>query len=500
MRISKIQKNESTIPALIGGDGRISRWLASAEFLRNGMQVLAKGYRQNPSGVFRVPILLRDWLYVVCGSKYVQEIASAPDHMLSFDEALREVYYPLHGNYTMGKEHVQNPYHILSVRGSLTRSLGRCFPEVRDEMNQAFDDVLALEGSAHLLLTTMAAEWKLIQVHNAFLQIVARTSNRLFVGLRFEYLQLNIDFAVSVSVRGMIISLFPDILKPIFGPPLSKLKSSHRHILKFLKTMIDDRLEKENQYGRDWLERPNDLISWLLDHAQGKERTTPALAMRVLAALTTAMYDLTAYPQHIEPMREEAERVIKEEGWTKAALAKMHKIDSFIRESQRFGVTPGPLSMGRKVVAKEGFTFSDGTTIPHGAILGVPGTAMHRDNSLHPDADTFDGFRFSRMREDVACLESNENGVDAEEKAMSGVFKRHMVSTCPGHLIFGHGRHACPGRFFAAMELKAMLAHILINYDFKAEVEGVRPPDQIFGLFGLPSPNGKIRMRNREGL
>jgi hypothetical protein len=40
-------------------------------------------------------------------------------------------------------------------------------------------------------------------------------------------------------------------------------------------------------------------------------------------------------------MREEAERVIKEEGWTKAALNSMVKIDSFLRESQRIN-TNGP--------------------------------------------------------------------------------------------------------------------------------------------------------------
>jgi hypothetical protein len=34
-------------------------------------------------------------------------------------------------------------------------------------------------------------------------------------------------------------------------------------------------------------------------------------------------------------MREEAERVTREEGWTKPALNSMHKIDSFLRESQR---------------------------------------------------------------------------------------------------------------------------------------------------------------------
>jgi hypothetical protein len=34
-------------------------------------------------------------------------------------------------------------------------------------------------------------------------------------------------------------------------------------------------------------------------------------------------------------MREEAERIVAEQGWSKAALGSMHKIDSFIRESQR---------------------------------------------------------------------------------------------------------------------------------------------------------------------
>jgi hypothetical protein len=53
--------------------------------------------------------------------------------------------------------------------------------------------------------------------------------------------------------------------------------------------------------------------------------------------LASALYDLTTYPEYILPLREEAERAVGEEGWTKAALASMYKIDSFIRESQRLG-------------------------------------------------------------------------------------------------------------------------------------------------------------------
>lgn len=34
-------------------------------------------------------------------------------------------------------------------------------------------------------------------------------------------------------------------------------------------------------------------------------------------------------------MREEVEAVVQEGGWTKAAMGKMRKIDSFLRETQR---------------------------------------------------------------------------------------------------------------------------------------------------------------------
>jgi hypothetical protein len=47
------------------------------------------------------------------------------------------------------------------------------------------------------------------------------------------------------------------------------------------------------------------------------------------------LYRLLANPEYLEPLREEVDAVIKEEGWTKAGVDKMHKIDSFIKETQR---------------------------------------------------------------------------------------------------------------------------------------------------------------------
>ena len=34
-------------------------------------------------------------------------------------------------------------------------------------------------------------------------------------------------------------------------------------------------------------------------------------------------------------------------------------------------------------------------------------------------------------------------------------------------MSFGFGRHACPGRFFAANEIKLILARLLLDYDIR---------------------------------
>ncbi|KAJ7660365.1 cytochrome P450 [Mycena polygramma] len=476
-----------TIPAL-GSTGLISSYLTALQLFSNATEMITQGYYQYRDGVFRIPTLFH-WDYVANGQKRVLEIAAAPDDILSFQDGVADT---LQSDYTLGINITKNPFHISAVRGSLTRNMGRCFPDVHDEIVHAFNHVLGLNDN----------EWKLIQVLPATMQIVARTSNRLFVGLPLcrepEYLQLNIDYTITIFTCGQLIRLIPEFLKP-----------SLRHALKFVGPLLNERLDKENRYGSNYPGRPgsssyhsNDLISWLLDLAEGEERTAPALASRLLVTnmaaihtasttLTQALYDLAVNPEYILPMREEAERVVTAEGWTKTALNSMHKIDSFLRESQRLRGA-APVAMMRKVVAKDGFKFSDGTTVPYNALLGVAGAPAHYDSANYENANQFDGFRFSRMREEHRTV-----GTDGDDGATALKFNRHMVSTAHDHVVFGHGHHACPGRFFAATELKAMLAHMLINYDIKAETEGVRPPDICFAMFRMPNPHGKIWIRKR---
>lgn len=51
---------------------------------------------------------------------------------------------------------------------------------------------------------------------------------------------------------------------------------------------------------------------------------------------THALYHLAANPEYAQPLREEVDTIVREDGWSKASVGKMRKIDSFLKESQRF--------------------------------------------------------------------------------------------------------------------------------------------------------------------
>ncbi|KAJ7646233.1 cytochrome P450 [Mycena rosella] len=361
-----------------------------------------------------------------------------------------------------------------------------------------------------------------------------------------EFLDLNVNYTASNFIRGQIISLIPVIFKLIFGPLISTRKSTVRHALKFLGPMIDERLEKEGEYGREWPGRPASRLLFLRRHCRSQTHRTTSyrgcstspkaksgrprpsrcaflrptwprsiprpqlifpltLLLREADEPTVLDLDRGALRSHHlpgahSPHAGEAERVIAEEGWPKALLANMHKIDSFLCESQRLTAADA-ISMSRKIVATDGFTFSDGITIPRGSFISVPGTTIHYDPDNYEHAAVFDGFRFPRLREQRGGPASSGD----KPNEGTGFFNRHMVSTAPDHIVFGHGRHACPGcrftidagSFFAVTELKAMLAYMLMNYDVKAMTEGIRPPDDCFGVMRMPNSRGKIMIRKR---
>ena len=83
--------------------------------------------------------------------------------------------------------------------------------------------------------------------------------------------------------------------------------------------------------------------------------------------------------------------------------------------------------MGVTRLAVRPFTFSNGVTIPAGTFVSLPIHAVHGDGEIYPDAHVFDGFRYSKLR---------------EQEGDGAVAKHLAVSTSAEHLAFGIGRHA----------------------------------------------------------
>lgn len=169
------------------------------------------------------------------------------------------------------------------------------------------------------------------------------------------------------------------------------------------------------------------------------------------------LIDLVQNPSYITDLRAEILAVLKENGkLDKTALFNLKKMDSVIRESMR--LHSGGFTHMRRY-ANEDIRLSDGKLIPAGSSIAIAPIPME-DESVYEGAGMFDGYRFLRLRE-------------AAGAADAGAYQ--ATTTTPDFLPFGHGLHACPGRAFAVNEVKLVLTHLLMQYEFKTPETGIMP-------------------------
>jgi len=105
--------------------------------------------------------------------------------------------------------------------------------------------------------------------------------------------------------------------------------------------------------------------------------------------------------------------------------------------------------------------------------------AIQNDPEITPEPAHFDGLRYYKLRE------------------RPGESHLHQFATTENTLLnFGHGKNACPGRFFASLEIKVILVQLIMNYDFKL-VGGKRPENLTAHEFIFPNPEGRLLVKAR---
>lgn len=196
----------------------------------------------------------------------------------------------------------------------------------------------------------------------------------------------------------------------------------------------------------------------------------------------------------IEILREEAHHVlgsqpIDQVSWSKAMLRQMVKADSAAKETLRLH-SFGSRTVMRKVLA-DGFCTEDGYVIPKGTIISFLTQPALIGSATSKDPRHYDPFRFSQVDRTTSGrqLDTNKNEAPVD-----------LVTPSHAFITFGHGKHACPGRFLVDFELKMIMAYVLCNYDIKfpASYEGKRPPNYLIPEVDLPPSGARICVRRRE--
>ncbi|RDX53553.1 cytochrome P450 [Lentinus brumalis] len=470
------------IPTVGGPSAPILSYWSAFRFLREPKAILSEGYAQYHGSAFKVA-LFDQWFVVVSGHRMVDDMRKRPDDELSFVEGAEET---LQTRFTLGRDTIDDPYHVDLIRDKLMRSLAAVLPDVIDELSLAVPEYICpQEGDK--------SEWDKVNILDVTQKIIARASNRVFVGLpacrNEEYLTLAIQFTLDVVKDMFLLGLAPVVMRPFLAECFSAARKNLRQSLLHLKPLVDERKAKMEAYGDDYPGKPNDMLQWVMEEALPRRHTEYQMAERIMgvnfaaihtssSSISHALLHLAAEPQYIQPLRDEVEAIVATEGWTKAAMGKMWKIDSFLKESQR--VNGVALTAVTRKALKD-TTLLDGTFIPKGTLIAAASYPTHYDEGIYENASTFDPFRFARMRA-------------AEGEGT----KHHLVHTSLEYMSFGHGKHACPGRFFAANELKAMLAYVVLNYDLKLPGDGPRPDNFCFGMNLIPDPKAEILFRRRQ--
>ncbi|OMP84406.1 Ent-kaurene oxidase [Diplodia seriata] len=220
-------------------------------------------------------------------------------------------------------------------------------------------------------------------------------------------------------------------------------------------------------------------------------------------ALTRVVFDLCRNPQWIEPLREEARSVLAaDEGgdgdgavWGKSTLVRLRLMDSVLKESQR--LSPVHLTLMTRVATADVVIPSlPHLPLPTGTMLAISSSEPLRDPRTFPDPHLFVGDRFLRLREEALAAATAAGTAEDNDSATAGN-KWQYATTSAQHLGFGHGPHACPGRFFAAAELKVALALLLLGYDWRLG-EGVEGGNVEVAQDIVPDPGAVVCFRRRE--
>ncbi|ELQ32439.1 cytochrome P450 [Pyricularia oryzae Y34] len=422
----------------------------------DGQNAVFSAYKQHREEPCFLPFFGTPRGTVVLPLNWIKSILSQPDHVLNLYDVGVEM---LQLEYAFLDKRFNNPpLHINLISKDLTKNYGDLIPDMMEDIKVAFTEQWGRSD-----------EWTTVTVYDTVQKILGLPLRPLVAPL--------ITLPHRLSLRRFRKIVVPEIQKRLADSNRGDTKAQQND---FLQWAIQQAKEFEDPY----FSRPEVLASRALFANYISIHTSTF-------SFTDLVLDLAMLgPQVQEELRQEIVSVLAscDGKWSKKALAKMEKLDSLLRESARVNTFMSG-SSNRFVTAPEGLALPNGQTLPKDTPIIFFAAPVMLDETYYPDPYEFQPFRFAPKATDDGDGGDDETGAQDGKRARTA-----FACTSPEYLAFGHGKHACPGRFFAAAELKLMAAHILLEYELE-KIE--RPASKWYSIVRLPSMTYELKIRRR---
>lgn len=351
---------------------------------------------------------------------------------------------------------------------ALTQPLSECIARtLAKEVSQASGSPAAVGDGWRALQLFPLAKRLVVNVNALIFFGPEVSSNPIFLNAALEYPEHMMQTAETLR-------LLPSWLAPFVAP---RLMRGHRALTVLLDTLIPivERRLLEHQSRPEQVEAPvpRDCIQFFVNAVKHKKQLDKWHAQRIVQVLLGiwfasvhqpamclfyALDDLCLHPEYVVPLREKISQAMQVQEPTpefdttrtcKIDLSTLPLLDAFLKESARLHPTDS-ISVRRKALRP--FVFSDGTNLAKGDVACIPMQPALQNPKSYVDPLTFNPHRFLKDTMTSTNLSSSRSRFTDADVAFP---------------IWGLGKHACPGRHYASLLLKLVLAHVLLRFEIK---------------------------------
>jgi sterol 14-demethylase len=449
-RPSEVPEGLRTPPLLSGGLPVLGH---ATEFVTGAIQLLFRAHREH--GEIAALNVFHRRMVAVFGPDAHEAVFRAPDTVLSPAEAYK-IMTPVFGKgivYDAPPDKQAEQFKMLlpALKDKRMRTYGEAVVQETEESVRSWGD----HGTLDIV---------------EFCRILTNfTSSRCLLGREFRE-GMNDEFASVYHDLEMGVTPLAYLNAHLPIPSFIRRDRARLRLVEMISRITEAR-RREKRTGEDFLQTLMDAR-----YTDGRGLTEDEITGLLLAGMfaghhtssvTTAwtMIELLRNPVALQRAIAEVDRVFAGgRAVNHAALRELTFIENAVKETLRLHP---PLFMLVRVTQQD-WVFKD-WFLPKGTWILVSPTVSHRIPEVFPHPETFDPDRFAPPREED---------------------KRDFA-----YIAFGGGRHKCLGNAFAILQIKAILALLLGQYEF--ELAGDPVESDFHGLVVGPKVPCRLRYDRR---